>query len=136
MAAPPSLNQVYISESVLSKGAQLLLKTATFYLISRPGLSLLFPLRHAAAHLHESFPGRRREPPHATPLSPLSSFQEKTGRRRPPVEERRHALSKEGCGGRGFVWVWGGGRRPSLFNALFACCSVPRLWKWAEAERN
>lgn len=55
-----TVNQLYISESVLSKGVQLLFKTATFYLIFIPGLSLLFPLCHAATHLHESFWERRR----------------------------------------------------------------------------
>lgn len=103
MAAAPSLNQVYISESVLSKGAQLLLKTATFYLIPSPGLSLLYPLRHTAAHLHESFPERSRgraeagEAPWraARRYLPSPAFRE-TGRRRPPVEEHRHALSTGG----------------------------------------
>lgn len=103
MAAAPSLNQVYISESVLSKGAQLLLKTATFYLIPSPGLSLLYPLRHTAAHLHESFPERSRGPAEAGEVRwraarhylPSPAFRE-TGRRRPPVEEHRHALSTGG----------------------------------------
>lgn len=125
MAAPPSLNQVYISESVLSKGAQLPLKTDTFYLISSPGLSLLFLLRHAAAHLHESFPERSREQAEAGEAPwrgarrylPSPAFRE-TGRRRPPVEEHRHVLST------------GRGGERSIFKALFACCSVPVCGKW------
>ena len=104
MAAAPSLNQVYTSESVLSKGSQLLLKTATFYLISSPGLSLLFSLRHAAAHLHESFPERSRGRAEAGEAAwrgacrylPSAAFRG-TGRRRPLVEAHRHALR------------WGGG---------------------------
>lgn len=40
---------------MLSKGVQLLFKTATFYLIFIPGLSLLFPACHIATHLHKSF---------------------------------------------------------------------------------
>lgn len=118
MAAPPSLNQVYISESVLSKGAQLLLKTATFYLISRPGLSLLFPLRHAAAHLHESFPGRRREAP--TPRRYLSS---------PAFRRNGEATATGGraqaCAEHGGVWVWGGvgGGPPFLMHCLPAAPS-------------
>lgn len=55
VAATPTVNQVYISESMLSKGVQLLFKTATFYLIFIPGLSLLFPACHIATHLHKSF---------------------------------------------------------------------------------
>lgn len=57
MAATPTVNQVYISESMLSKGVQLLFKTATFYLIFIPGLSLLFLACHTSTHLHKSFGG-------------------------------------------------------------------------------
>lgn len=55
VAATPTVNQVYISESMLSKGVQLLFQTATFYLIFIPGLSLLFLACHIATHLHKSF---------------------------------------------------------------------------------
>ena len=55
VAATPTVNQVYISESMLSKGVQLLFKTATFYFIFIPGLSLLFLACHIATHLHKSF---------------------------------------------------------------------------------
>lgn len=58
VAGTPTVNQVYISESMLSKGVQLLFKTATFYLIFIPGLSLLFLACHIATHLHKSFWGK------------------------------------------------------------------------------
>ena len=63
VAATPTVNQVYISESMLSKEVQLLFQTATFYLIFIPGLSFLFPACHTATHLHKSFwgTGWRRE---------------------------------------------------------------------------
>lgn len=60
VAATPTVNQLYISESMLSKGVQLLFKTATFYLIFIPGLSLLFLACHKATHLHKSFWGKAR----------------------------------------------------------------------------
>lgn len=61
VVASATVNQVYISESMLSKGVQLLFKTATFYLIFIPGLSLLFPACHESTHLHKSFSWERRE---------------------------------------------------------------------------
>lgn len=122
MAAPPSLNQVYISESVLSKGAQLLLKTATFYLISRPGLSLLFPLRHTAAHLHESFPGRRREAPTPRRYLPSPAF-------RRNGEATATSGRAQACAEHGGVWGCvcgcgvGGGGPPFLMHCLPAAPS-------------
>lgn len=126
VAATPTVNQVYISESMLSKGVQLLFKTATFYLIFIPGLSLLFLACHIATHLHKSFwrKGWRREEVGksrrggeegtviwALCYLPPTAFTETTmkGQRRPPAEQHGHLLSRA---------------KHFIFNALFACCSI------------
>lgn len=131
-----TVNQLYISESVLSKGVQLLFKTATFYLIFIPGLSLLFPLCHAATHLHESFrEGRRRRrrcassPPSLSFFLPFIFFLL-------PLLARNNGNSNKRAEGTtttttttaaasGGTTAQARTERRSIFNALFACCSVP-----------
>lgn len=115
MAAAPSLNQLYISERALSKAAQLLLKTATFYFVPSPGLSLLFPLcrrSRSPSHVLPQEEPRRSAVAWGPPLSPLSSSQ-RNG------EAAATGGRAQACGG---VGGWGEG---SIFKALFACCSVP-----------
>lgn len=71
----PIVNQVYISESLLSKGVQLLFKTATFYLIFIWGLSPLFPRlsgRHSPSQVLLAGRGRCCEARPSCYLSPTA----------------------------------------------------------------
>lgn len=129
VAATPTVNQVYISESMLSKGVQLLFQTATFYLIFIPGLSLLFLACHIATHLHKSFwraekdweggkvkEGWRGRCSGMCPLlSLLGSFYSNNNNNQGRTTGTRRKTRAQNRG------------KHSIFNALFACCSVP-VW--------
>lgn len=124
VAATPTVNQVYISESMLSKGVQLLFKTATFYLIFIPGLSLLFLACHTATHLHKSFWGKgwRREevgkPKKGRKGRPLAIFP-------PQLLEKRQQRRDNGDHQRNNMGIYRAGGSTPFFNALFACFSIP-----------
>lgn len=101
-SSEPTVNQVYISESMLSKGVQLLFKTATFYLIFIPGLSLLFPACHESTHLHKSFSwesGRLRGGPVPPACALSTAIQQQPQQPQQQLTSASAVYSPFNCGG-------------------------------------